>query len=504
MAEIIDITDLNENASSNFGGGAEFLMNHKSYSENQGNTNIDLSDLDNLEKELNDLKDDNDYRGKSSGGGSVSFRDMDDSSVHLNIHEDNDVPLDLGSATSNLNSGPSWDNYGPYNDIPNSGGYSNNAPPSSSGPGTATYMSQDEKAKLQHRMIRKLEDLEKKSNGKYQMPKKFTMESPFNEVKNEYDAITEDGAKKASIKFQAQCMKMLVNGLEFLNNKFDPFDVNLDGWGDQVDENLEDYDDIFGELYDKYQSRGSIAPELKLLFQLGGSAFMVNLSNKIFKTATPGMDDIFRQNPDLMRSFQNAAINTMGQTNPGIGNFMSGVVGGQRPGPPPPVPTQGQYAEPPPPNRGGNNPRPDLAAARGVQARDPMYSMSGAGAGRDRERMPPGPRNIPPAEQPNVNRAMNLALGGEPAQRSERRPPRAEMRGPSDLGDLLSGIKTKTISAPIAMPRQQQATVEIDDISQISNDSISISASATPSKSGKKPRKPRKPKSDKNTVSLDL
>ena len=132
--------------------------------------------------------------------------------------------------------------------------------------------------------------------------------------------------------------------------------------------------------------------------------------------------------------------------------------------------------------------------------------MSGAGTGRDRERMPPGPRNIPPAEQPNVNRAMNLALGGEPAQRSERRPPRAEMRGPSDLGDLLSGIKTKTISAPVAMPIQPlpKATVEMDDISQISNDSISISASATPSKSGKKPRKPRKPKSDKNTVSLDL
>ena len=34
------------------------------------------------------------------------------------------------------------------------------------------------------------------------------------------------------------------------------------------DENIDDYDEIFGELFDKYKSRASMAPELKLLFQL--------------------------------------------------------------------------------------------------------------------------------------------------------------------------------------------------------------------------------------------
>jgi len=506
MAEIIDISNLNETSSSNFGGGVELLMN-KSHSDKQGNANIDLSDLNDLERELNDLKGDDDYQGSSgrNGGGGVSFNDTalgdDDVSVHLNINdEDNDVPLDLGSATSNMGSGQTWDNYGKYGEMPSTSAPSSNYASSNNNP-----MSKNDQEKLQYSMIRKLEEMERKSKGKLQLLKKYTMESPFNEVKNEYDAIMEDTAKKSSVKFQAGCMKMLINGVEYLNNKFDPCDINLDGWGDQVDENIDDYDDIFGELYDKYQSRGNIAPELKLLFQLGGSAFMVNLSNKIFKTAAPGMDDIFRQNPELMRSFQNAAVNTMGQNNPGIGNFMSGITNqganqksnqgqgqGQRPGgPPPPMPTQGQYAEPPPLNRGGNNNRPDLAAARGVQARNAPQPV-----GRDRERMPPGPRNVAPSQQHMANNsAMNLALG-EPQERSERKA-RPEMRGPSDVSNLLSGMKTRTINVA---PEQQTQAHDDDNMSQISGDSNSV----TPSMAKKKPRKPRKSKSDKNTVSMDL
>ena len=39
-----------------------------------------------------------------------------------------------------------------------------------------------------------------------------------------------------------------ITGLEFLNNKFDPFDLKMDGWAEQVNENLNDYDEIFEEL----------------------------------------------------------------------------------------------------------------------------------------------------------------------------------------------------------------------------------------------------------------
>ena len=39
-----------------------------------------------------------------------------------------------------------------------------------------------------------------------------------------------------------------VTGLEFLNSKFDPFDLKMDGWGEQVNENISDYDEIFARI----------------------------------------------------------------------------------------------------------------------------------------------------------------------------------------------------------------------------------------------------------------
>ena len=65
-----------------------------------------------------------------------------------------------------------------------------------------------------------------------------------------------------------------------------------------------------------------MAPELKLMFQLGGGAVMLHMTNSMFKNSMPGMDDIMKQNPDLMRQFTQAAVNQMDDTSPGFGNFM--------------------------------------------------------------------------------------------------------------------------------------------------------------------------------------
>ena len=83
---------------------------------------------------------------------------------------------------------------------------------------------------------------------------------------------------------------------------------------------------------------------------------MVHMTNTMFKSAMPGMDDILRQNPDLMRSFQTAAVNSMGQNNPGFSGFMSGIMNPepQAPkgrGPPAPMATQGPNSVPPPINQ---------------------------------------------------------------------------------------------------------------------------------------------------------
>ena len=141
--------------------------------------------------------------------------------------------------------------------------------------------------------------------------KKFNFSSNLDEMRFEYNKIKAQRESEASIKFQKKMLMACVTGVEFLNGKFDPFDVKLEGWSESVHENINDYNEVFEELHEKYKDRAKMAPELKLLFMVGGSAFMFHLTNTMFKSQLPGMDDIIKQNPELMKQFANAAVNTM-------------------------------------------------------------------------------------------------------------------------------------------------------------------------------------------------
>ena len=71
------------------------------------------------------------------------------------------------------------------------------------------------------------------------------------------------------------------------------------------------------------------------------------MTNTMFKSSLPGMDDIMKQNPELMQQFTQAAVNSMGDNNPGFGNFMNNFMPGNNSWsstkygctPPPPVET---------------------------------------------------------------------------------------------------------------------------------------------------------------------
>lgn len=193
---------------------------------------------------------------------------------------------------------------------------------------------QEEKFKL----LCFLERLEKRGIKTY---KKFSMSSNYDEMKHEYERLVSQKEMDQSVKFQRKMLIAFVTAVEFLNSKFDPLDAKLDGWSESVHEGINDYDDIFEELHEKYKSKSKMAPEIRLLLTLGGSAFMFHLTNTMFKSSLPGMDDVMRQNPDLMKQFASAAANTMENNNrqqaastgspspfAGLGNLMGGLMGG--------------------------------------------------------------------------------------------------------------------------------------------------------------------------------
>ena len=146
-------------------------------------------------------------------------------------------------------------------------------------------------------------------------------------MKSEYERLKRDKEVDASVQMQRKFLIAFSSGLEFLNNRFDPFGVNLKGWSETIHEGVDDYDDIFEELHYKYKRKSNMAPEIKLLMSLGSSIFMHHLTTSMFKNSSlPGVEEIMKNNPDLAKQFAGAAANTMRQTdNTGMASMFANI-----------------------------------------------------------------------------------------------------------------------------------------------------------------------------------
>ena len=201
-------------------------------------------------------------------------------------------------------------------------------------------------------LLNKLARLEKKG---FAVNKRLNAYSNVEELRAEVKRITYGIDVEQSLRFSRRMLVACVTGLEFLNKRYNPFEVQLEGWSESVMENVDDYDGVFEELYVKYRSKVNVAPEVKLIMMLGGSAMMFHLTNSMFKTAIPNMNDVLKQNPDLVKNMMSAVQNTT--RNPGentgeppiggTGNYemkgpgmdISSLMGGVMMPPPPPMNT---------------------------------------------------------------------------------------------------------------------------------------------------------------------
>ena len=455
-AEVIDLDNLggDDNIggshSVNFGGGIELLMNDKKQksSQSDGGGDIGIDDLTNLENDLENL----DTGGVSAQPVETPLHNIDN--ISFTKKEDTSLPNDGGSKLgassvenkANIDSNKTWDGFNKFNNIPINPDVERKEP----------VKSKEELLKEKFEYLRKLEALEKKG---ITLSKHYTMESSLSEMQGEYESIKAEAEKKSSIKFQGKMLMACITGLEFLNNKFDPFDLKLDGWAEQVGDNVDDYDEIFGELHEKYKSKATMAPELKLLFQLGGSACMLHMTNSMFKSSMPGMDDIMRQNPDLMQQFTQAAVNQMENTNPGFGGFMNSMNDNDGPGrPPSPIETK------------------RFNVGRDKPSSSSNFNISKSGKSMSTSR-----------EMGSVNDIEKE----RPQKSSIKRP---DMKGPSDINDLLSNLKSSTNNkSSSGITVDDTSTISISELKEMQND-----IGNAPSKSS------RRKKSDKNTISLDI
>jgi hypothetical protein len=135
-------------------------------------------------------------------------------------------------------------------------------------------------------MLRKLGEL---AQYKVKLSQNYNMNSDYFTMKYEYQLHTNIRAKQNYINWTSSLMLNCIYGIEILNDKYNPWELKLTGWSEQINADISNYYDVFGEIYEKYNKPGkSMSPELKLALMIGGSALKFHL-NKVALSGKMGI-----------------------------------------------------------------------------------------------------------------------------------------------------------------------------------------------------------------------
>ena len=212
-------------------------------------------------------------------------------------------------------------------------------------------MSEDAIMKKKYELLRKFARLDKMG---VPIRKRFTMDSPLDEMEMELEFVRKEKAMDATIK---QFSEWFITGMSALEwgsknvNMVKMFGLQLDGLSQSAQMNVGDLEEDFEELYDLYGDKLKMHPLVRIPIRTCMMVYMVHLTNQMaMKSPIPNMQDILKTNPDIARQLATAAMQQQSQgmkqaaappqmpqqsASPfaGLQNFMSSMV-------PPPPPQQ--------------------------------------------------------------------------------------------------------------------------------------------------------------------
>ena len=241
-------------------------------------------------------------------------------------------------------------------------------------------MSDEYVMKEKYEILRKFERLQKLG---VPIRKRFTLDSPLEEMKMELEFIRREKAMDQTIKHFCDWYITGMSAMEWSSKNVplvQAFGLKLDGLSESAQMNVADMEEDFEELYDLYGDKLKMHPLVRIPIRTCMMVYMVHLTNQMaMKSPIPNMDQILKSNPDIARQLSMAAMQQQTQSmkapqmappmappmpasNPlaGLSNFMSGMI--------PPAPQQTSVRPPPPKNLGFKptkpNPQPPAAAVQ--------------------------------------------------------------------------------------------------------------------------------------------
>jgi len=229
--------------------------------------------------------------------------------------------------------------------------------------------------KEKYEILRKFDRLSKMG---VPIRKRFTLDSPLEEMKLELEFIRREKAMDQTIKQFCDWYITGMSAMEWSSKNvplMQAFGLKLDGLSESAQMNVADMEEDFEELYDLYGDKLKMHPLVRIPIRTCMMVYMVHLTNQMaMKAPIPNMDQILKSNPDIARQLSMAAMQQQTQSmkaappppqqqaNPlaGLSNFMSSMI--------PPPPQQTSVRPPPPVKMGGfqkparPNPQPAEAA----------------------------------------------------------------------------------------------------------------------------------------------
>jgi hypothetical protein len=143
-----------------------------------------------------------------------------------------------------------------------------------------------------------LHQYEKKNANLKYSPKHFTMNDSLEDIKNELEYINNKKSMENSLSSWKNNMFFVMNGVNTLNNTYDPFDVDCSDWVRDFHYEIfrqNSYDETLEELIVKWKGNLPNNPEMKLGIMIASS-----LGNHVMNKRQEKSDKLKRQKEDEM------------------------------------------------------------------------------------------------------------------------------------------------------------------------------------------------------------
>jgi hypothetical protein len=277
-------------------------------------------------------------------------------------------------------------------------------------------MTEENLMKEKYEILRKFDRLAKLG---VPLRKRFTIDSPIEEMRMELEFIKREKAMDQTIKQFCDWYITGMSALEWSSKNvpiMQAFGLRLDGLSESAQMNVVDMEEDFEELYDLYGDKLKMHPLVRIPIRTCMMVYMVHLTNQMAaKAPIPNMDQILRTNPDIARQLATAAMQQQSQ---GMRSAASAAM------PPPPPPS---------------NPLAGLSSFMSSMVPPPPPQATNV-------RPPPAFKSPVKLPKPNPQPPQAMFTAPPPAA------PTKEMKAPIDIDSLLksvnSGIETKSVKMP--------------------------------------------------------